>query len=235
MTTSRISGRISFGPFVFDAGQRELRNQQETVHLTPKAFELLSALLEQRPRPVTKAALYELLWPNTFVDEANLAVLIGEIRAALGDRARKPTFIRTVHGFGYAFCGHATRLADSPVSQAPSFWLVSNTRQVPLHEGENIIGRDPSADVWLDTRSISRRHARIVVGGAEVTVADIGSKNGTSVNGRRIEAPQPLNDGDQLEFGSLPITFRIWSDGGSTDTTRGTSGKPLEHKTDAQG
>jgi DNA-binding winged helix-turn-helix (wHTH) protein len=232
MSTIRSSGRISFGPFVFDASGRELRNQQQTVHLTPKAFDLLSALIEQRPRPITKTALYELLWPDTFVDEANLAVLIGEIRAALGDRARKPTYIRTVHRFGYAFCGQATRLADSPANQTASFWLSSDTRQVPLHEGENIIGRDPSADVWLDTRSISRRHARIVVAGAEVRVEDIGSKNGTSLNGRRIEAAEPLNDGDQLGFGSVPMTFRIWSDGESTDTTGITSWPTLEGRTE---
>ena len=50
------------------------------------------------------------LWPETFVAEANLSNLVAEIREALGDRARAPLFVRTAHGFGYAFCGEATTL-----------------------------------------------------------------------------------------------------------------------------
>lgn len=96
---------------------------------------------------------------------------------------------------------------------------MSKTRHVSLHEGENIIGRDPSADVWLDERSISRRHARILVTGAQASIEDAGSKNGTWLRGRRIEAIERLADGDQLKFGSVPMTFRLWSDDGSTEST----------------
>jgi len=213
---------MAFGPFVLDGGTRELRRGQEPIHLTPKAFDLLSALVEQRPRAVNKAALYERLWPNTFVDEANLAILIGEVRAALGDSAKTPAFIRTVHGFGYAFCGQAVCAGGSPAALTATgsmCWLVSKARHVSLHQGENIIGRDPAADVWLDARGISRRHARILVNGDEASVEDVGSKNGTWLKGRRIEAAEALSDGDELRFGSMSMTFRVWSDGGSTETT----------------
>ena len=222
MVPASFTGRVSFGLFVLDGGTRELRRGQEPLHLTPKAFDLLSTLIEQRPRAVSKAALYERLWPNTFVDEANLAILVAEIRAALGDSARKPAFIRTVYGHGYAFSGEGVSVGASsagPTTTAPTCWLVSKARHVSLHEGENIIGRDPAADVWLDARGISRRHARIVVAGALASVEDAGSKNGTWLKGRRIESVEALNDGDQLKFGSVPMTFRVWSDGGSTDTT----------------
>ncbi len=213
--------RVAFGPFVLDTGTRELSRDGQAIHVTPKAFELLSMLIEHRPRAITKAGLYERLWPNTFVNEANLAVLIGEVRAALGDSARKPVFIRTAHGFGYAFCGQAVCLAESPATagtSAPTCLLASKTRHVSLHQGENIVGRDPSTDVWLDARSISRRHARIVVTGASATVEDAGSKNGTRLRGRRIEAVETLTDGDELMFGSVQMTFR-WFDAGSTETT----------------
>jgi DNA-binding winged helix-turn-helix (wHTH) protein len=221
MVPAGFTGRITFGPFVLDGGTRELLRGADPIHLTPKAFELLSALIDQRPRAVAKAALYEQLWPSTFVDEANLAILVGEVRSALGDSARTPTFIRTVHGFGYAFCGQAFSVRVLPAGSptvGSTFWLVSKTKHVSLHQGENIIGRDPSSDVWLDAHSISRRHARIIVSGDSATVEDAGSKNGTWLKGRRIDAAETLTDGDQLQFGSVPITFRVWSDG-STDST----------------
>ena len=77
---------------------------------SPKAFELLSdarpgSSESSCPRPCCSKRL----WPETFVAEANLSNLVAEIREALGDRARSPLFVRTAHGFGYAFCGDATR------------------------------------------------------------------------------------------------------------------------------
>jgi Tol biopolymer transport system component/DNA-binding winged helix-turn-helix (wHTH) protein len=100
--------RICFGPFTLDLESRQLSNTGEEIHLEPKAFELLSALVIERPKALSKADLQERLWPGTFVAEANLSNLVAEIRAALGDPARAPKFVRTVHGFGYAFCGEAT-------------------------------------------------------------------------------------------------------------------------------
>ena len=76
---------------------------------SPKAFELLGTLVMDRPKVLSKEVLQQRLWPETFVAEANLSNLVAEIREALGDRARTPLFIRTAHGFGYAFCGDATQ------------------------------------------------------------------------------------------------------------------------------
>jgi len=223
MIPAGFTGRVAFGPFVLDGGTRELRRGGERIHLTPKAFELLLALLEQRPRAISKSALYERLWPNTFVDEANLSILIGEIRSALGDPAKKPVFIRTVHAFGYAFCGEAVGVGESEDaarrSDAGTCWLISKARHVALHQGENVIGRDPAADIWLDARGISRRHARIVVTDAQALLEDAGSKNGTWLKGSRIESAQMLTDGDEVRFGSVSMTFRVWSEVGTTETT----------------
>ena len=97
--------QLRFGDFALDSKARELRRGHEPVPLSPKAFQLLVALVESRPKAVSKAALHERLWPETFVVETNLANLVGEIRAALDDDARRPRFIRTVHRFGYAFQG----------------------------------------------------------------------------------------------------------------------------------
>src|SRR5215207_5308018 len=84
---SRMSRSFSFGEFVLDRDTRELRRERHVVSISPKAFQLLEILLENRPKAMTKAMLQDLLWPNTFVVEKNLANLVGEIRDALGDSA----------------------------------------------------------------------------------------------------------------------------------------------------
>src|SRR5712691_2505141 len=96
---------FTFDTFTFDAERRELLEGAQAVHLGPKAFVLLEILIDASPRALSKKELYERVWPGTFVNESNLAGLINELRSALGDRARKPRYIRTVHGFGYAFSG----------------------------------------------------------------------------------------------------------------------------------
>ena len=111
--------RIRFGPFTLDLESRQLTSAGRDIHLEPKAFELLSALVLERPKALSKADLQERLWPGTFVAEANLSNLVAEIRAALADPARAPKFVRTAHGFGYAFCGDAVALTD-PGDAAPA-------------------------------------------------------------------------------------------------------------------
>ena len=98
---------IQFGPFTLDLETRQLLRSGRDVHLTPKAFDLLATLALSRPSAQSKQVLHARLWTDTFVAEANLSNLVGEIRAALDDRDRVATWIRTVHGFGYAFCGEA--------------------------------------------------------------------------------------------------------------------------------
>ena len=100
--------QVRFSDFVLDTDTRELLRDSRPIHLSPKAFQLLELLVETRPRALPKDTLYNRLWPNTFVVEANLSNLVGEVRAALGDNPRRPRFVRTVHGFGYAFSEAAT-------------------------------------------------------------------------------------------------------------------------------
>src|SRR5918998_1222576 len=95
--------RVHFKAFVIDSDTRELLHGGACVPLSPKAFDLLSILVAQRPKALAKSDLLDRLWPNTFVVEKNLANLISEIRDAIGDDSAKPQFIRTVHRFGYAF------------------------------------------------------------------------------------------------------------------------------------
>ena len=107
--------RWTFGDFVLDLDARELLRAGSPVSLSPKAFQLLSILVETGPRALSKSALQDRLWPGTFVVEKNLTNLVGEIREAFGDDATRPRYIRTVHRFGYAFCEPAATDARSGV------------------------------------------------------------------------------------------------------------------------
>src|SRR5262249_23206534 len=80
----------------------------EATHLTRKAFAVLHYLVEHAQQLVTKDELLEVVWSQTHVSEAALAVCIREIRQALGDHPRTPRFIETVHGRGYRFLATVT-------------------------------------------------------------------------------------------------------------------------------
>jgi DNA-binding winged helix-turn-helix (wHTH) protein len=205
--------RIRFGECTFDAVRRELKRGENAAHLSPKAFELLRLLIERRPRPVSKEELFERLWPKTFVTEASLAGLIAEIRREIGDDARAPRHVRTVHGFGYAFADEGAWAADEGV-----FRLVWGAREVALSEGRNEIGREEDCVISIDDPTVSRRHARVTVTDGEALLEDLGSKNGTWLRGRRVVGRAPLHDGDPIRIGSVPMVFRCFSAGGSTET-----------------
>ena len=212
--------RIRFGPFVLDLGTRQLTRGRDDIHLAPKAFELLTMLVVDRPTVLSKAVLQDRLWPGTFVAEANLSNIVAEIREALGDEAHNPTFIRTAHGFGYAFCAEATTLPGrrgEPGLDRPVCWLEWDKQRFPLSAGEHVIGRDPDVEVRLDSSTVSRRHARLMVKPEGTVLEDFGSKNGTFRGGERVTSPVQLTDGDAIRIGSLLVTFHV-SGQMSTDT-----------------
>jgi len=213
--------RYVFGDCVLDLGTRQLLRAGEVLRVSPKAFELLELLVEKRPNAVAKATIHDRLWPATFVSESNLSTLVTELRNALGDDARQPRHLRTVHGFGYAFCSETAEAASPAPSPRVALRLVLGTREIPLGQGENVLGRDLGSVIRIDSPRASRRHAVIHVSAAEAVIEDLGSKNGTLVNGSRVESPTRLRDGDRLEVG-VAMTFRVVSEDGSTET--GTSG-----------
>jgi len=206
--------RIRFGECTLDAECRELRDARGAVPLPPRAFDLLAHLAERRPRAVSKDDLLGALWPDAFVTESNLAGLVAEIRRAIGDDARDPRWLRTVHGFGYAFSDGAAIAAD----ESAVFRLVWGAREVPLADGENLLGRDPEAPVAIDDPTVSRHHARILVAGGLARLEDLGSKNGTWRRGRRLAGPELLEDGDEIRIGPATLTFRAFPPAGPTET-----------------
>lgn len=205
--------RVTFGDFEFDSGRRVLTRHGRIVPLSPKAFQLLELLLDRRPEAVSKSEFLEHLWPGTFVSDASLHNLVAEVRAALIDTARPPRYIRTFPRWGYAFHGEVGDAPEAGVRAVgptrPGPCLVAKRRDWVLSEGSNLLGRDRDCAVSISSATVSRHHARIVVMRGQATIEDLGSKNGTYVNGQRLAEPRALEDGDEVRVGSVTMTYRI--------------------------
>lgn len=215
--------RVRFGPFTVDAETRQLVRDGSEIHLSPKAFDLLCSLIAGRPRVFEKTELLGRIWPETFVVDASLNVLIGEIRRALADDARQPRYVRTVHGVGYAFCGEARDALElTAATRALPCWLISSDRTFRLAEGQNAIGRDPACAVWLDSPSVSRRHAQLTIESAtrRVVLEDLGSTNGCVVRGEAVRGPVNLADGDAITIGSVELKVYLWNTEQAAETKR---------------
>jgi DNA-binding winged helix-turn-helix (wHTH) protein len=198
--------RVRFGAHTFDSETRELLRHRKPVHLSPKAFQFLGLLVRSRPRAVSKQQIQDHLWPDVFVSEENLTSLAAEIRKAIGESSRRPRFLRTLYGFGYAFSAGPAEKERSPGSS--DYRIAWGEREVPLVEGENILGRDRGATVRINEASVSRRHARIRIEGLVATIEDLDSKNGTFLRGKRIEKSARLSDGDEIVIGLIALFFR---------------------------
>jgi DNA-binding winged helix-turn-helix (wHTH) protein len=201
--------RLRFGDFVYDAAARQLTKGGRPVPLAPRAFDLLIALLEARPRAIGKAELTKRLWPGTWVSRTSLAQLVTQLRKATGDDTRHPRLIRTVFGRGYAWIGEVEKLegaGGSPPGQS-AFWIRRGAVDTPLAFGENVLGRSPEAAIRVRSEQASRHQARIVVTAEGATLEDLGSRNGTCLNGRRLDEPTSLRDGDQILIGDEVLVF----------------------------
>lgn len=202
---------LRFGEFRLDSDRRELRRGMEPVSVPPKVFSLLEALIEKHPRAVAQQDLYDRLWPGTFVRLTNLHNLVYQLREALDDHEHR--LIRTVYGFGFAFDGEI--ISEAAFSRCR---LLLGDSSFDLRLGENLVGRDRTAPVRIDAPSVSRLHAKIVVVGESAVLEDLGSKNGTWIERKRVRAPIELRDGNQILFGEIAVTFAIAPLDPSTDT-----------------
>jgi len=217
--------RVRFDSFVLDFEARQLQRDGHPVHLTPKALELIELLVERRPNAVSKAAIHDRLWPDTFVADVNLPVLVHELREALEDDPHEPVFLRTVTGFGYAFCAPARPEPEAPewAARCPhEYRLIWGVREIALQPGDNLLGRTHDATIWVDHSSVSRRHALLRVSEDGASIEDCESKNGTFLGTDRVIEAVPLKDEDRILLGSALLVFRSFpKDRTSTATDAG--------------
>lgn len=215
-----------FGPFLYDPVSHGLLRDGAEIPLTHKSRELLLLFLHHPGRLLRREEIVERVWPDVAVTDDALRFQVTELRKAFG--AEGDAFIRTIRREGYRWevpvRGEAHRPARPSSSDEESkrrearHRLVLESREVPLLEGENVIGRDPDAALWIDHPSVSRRHARVVVAESRVTLEDLGSKNGTLLDGKRINGPRLLTDGDEIQIGRQTMVFRAMSQLGTTET-----------------
>ncbi len=209
--------RLRFADCLFDPEARALRRGGRSVHLSPKAFELLALLLEQRPNALSQRQLRDALWPDAHVGYTSLAQVVAELRKAIGDSARAPRLVRTVSRFGYAFSGEtAEEPRFEPAAIVGTF--VGERAEHVVAAGLTLVGRGEPCEVRLPSTGVSRIHARVEADERGVSLTDAGSKNGTWVNGARREAPTILRDGDEVVFGTYRTVFRSSATSGTTRT-----------------
>jgi DNA-binding winged helix-turn-helix (wHTH) protein len=208
---------VRFRAWTLDSGRRLITGTDgAVVHLTPKAFDLLTTLIEAAPRVVKKDELHRRLWPGVFVSDATLVGVVKEVRHAFREAAADVPVIRTSHGVGYAFAAALEPLPHHP--DVPECWVVVGDRRVHLTSSEVIIGRDGASDLRLDAAGVSRRHARIVVTSTGAYLEDLGSKNGTMLCGKACAGPTRLQDGDTIRLGPISMIFRASDSMASTQT-----------------
>ena len=194
---------VTFSDVAVDYDARRITRAGQAVPVSNKAFDLLRILIDASPRVVTKEEIIDTVWPDVVVDESNIRNLIAELRRVLGDERR--AIIRTAARIGYAF--DATATSCGPYAGC----LIDADHSYPLVAGLNVIGRDRRCSIVLDASGVSRQHARIIVSGNRTLVEDAGSKNGTWVNGTRIDLATVLRHGDLIALGKalLRFSFRV--------------------------
>jgi serine/threonine-protein kinase len=177
--TSRLGDQsiYEFGAFRLDPDERQLLRNGQLVPLTPKAFDLLVYLVQRQGKLVHKSALMAALWPDTSVEEANLAFQVSALRKALADDAASDTLIQTIPTKGYRFVApvmrtergtdvpispHQSQASDQPERNESSRGLRGELGDVcePLSDTSFLTGIKPApVDHWLG-RKESRETSR---------------------------------------------------------------------------
>jgi DNA-binding winged helix-turn-helix (wHTH) protein len=199
--------KLTFADCVLDLRARQLQRQGRIVPLEPKVYALLEILIKRRPAVVTNNELDELLWPQVYVARTSLTRLVSELRTALGDTQHDSRFVRTAYKVGYAFCAEVT-FVPAAAAALVTIEIVWKKQCFPLADGEHLAGRDTECSLLIDASTVSRRHARVTVVSCTATVEDLGSTNGTHVNGMRISGSTPISPGDELMLGSEVLHVR---------------------------
>jgi predicted ATPase/DNA-binding winged helix-turn-helix (wHTH) protein len=155
---------LRFGPFRLDVAAARVWQGSQALKLTAKALAVLRYLVAHPGQVVTKAELFAAVWPQTVVSDAALAVCIRELRSALGDDARVPWYIETVHRQGYRF---VATLHDAPaVAESLPAWQGASPRP-----SAGVVGRETEfrhLQDWLGKAVAGQRQLVFVTGEAGI-------------------------------------------------------------------
>ena len=198
------------GDWLVEPDRSRVSRGGSSVPLEIRMMQVLVYLAERAGAVVSRRELFDVVWATEFVSDNALTHAVAEIRKALGDSARTPAYIETVQRRGYRLIAPVKGLAPGALgARQAAGWLISGASAHPLRPGEIVIGRGLDADIRVESPKVSRHHARIVVEGGQAVLEDLGSTNGTSVNGVRLESPRVLAHGDEIEIGHRAQVFRF--------------------------
>ncbi len=209
------------GAWLVEPSLDRISRDGRELRLRPRAMEVLVQLAVAAGKLASKQDLIDAVWQTEFVSDHALTQVIAELRTALGDDARNPTFIENIPRRGYRLVATVTAVAASvaPAREASlPFKLEGEDGDHRLVQGSNVIGRTNDADICIDRTEVSRAHARIVVQGTTATIEDLGSKNGTYLNGERLQQPALLSGGDEIWIGRSVARLRFLVEGEPTMT-----------------
>src|SRR5215510_6350345 len=133
-----------FGPYQFNLSERVLKRSGETISLMPKAAEVLGMLVTRAGQLVEKDELLKEVWPDTFVEEANLSQNIFYLRKALGDDRAGPKYIETITRRGYRFIA-TVRVVEAEENHLSNGFHVNNRPVVAVLPFINVMG-DPEVE-----------------------------------------------------------------------------------------
>jgi DNA-binding winged helix-turn-helix (wHTH) protein/Tol biopolymer transport system component len=195
-----INHLYEFGPFRADAQKRLLLRDSEPVPLTPKAFDILLALLERHGEVLSKEELMQAVWPDVAVEENNLTRNISTLRKALGERPDEHRYVVTLPGSGYRFVA----AVKSPVGEGnhSKATVESITALV-----EPVVPEPPAANTsrlrdgfgrWLTVRQKTAAMALVLLGSAALGIGGLTYRNGT--------ARQPARSAQPLQAAKLTHT-----------------------------
>ena len=200
---------FQLGDWLVEPAVGTVRREDEIRHIEPKAMEVLILLAVRAGEVLSKTEITDAVWPLLFVSENRLTGVIAELRRTLEDNATDPRYVQTIPTRGYRLVAAVEWFGEPPGAPDSRFELQSVERDFRLREGVNVIGRGADCNVRIDSEWVSRRHARIVVTGSRAVIEDLGSKNGTHVNGAAITAPTLLHDGDEIRLGKVAVALRF--------------------------
>jgi DNA-binding winged helix-turn-helix (wHTH) protein/predicted ATPase len=158
-----MQASLRFGAFQLDPPNARLLRGSLAIALQPKAFDVLAYLAENAGRLVTQDELIDAIWPDTIVGDSSLKSCIRQIRQALGDPARQPQFIETVHRRGYRFIAPIAKRDEPAPAPAADGPLLESPQPPPL-----LVGRSRELlqlHAWLTQALSGERQIVFVTGG----------------------------------------------------------------------
>jgi len=216
-----IRRSFHLGDWMVEPTLDRITRDDREVRLRPRAMDVLTVLALSSGKLVTKNELIDEVWRTEHVGDHALTQVIAELRAALGDDARNPSFIENIPRRGYRLVASVIPTAESSVSSRGAtmpFKLETDDGTHPLLQGSTVIGRTEDADICIDKTEVSRCHAMVTVQGTTAIIEDLGSKNGTFVNGHQVAGPTPLTNGDEIWIGRSVARMRFLIEGEPTKT-----------------